>query len=114
MRRVLIVCGAGASSTFLARRISDLAREAGFSWSVSPVPLDSVASEESDLVALSSHVVTDEVERDFRGRGVSFVTLPASVRGGFGAEIAFEAIAQFFDARGGQSDVAGTDMKEIS
>ncbi|MEY4313088.1 MAG: hypothetical protein RLZZ319_597 [Actinomycetota bacterium] len=114
MRRVLIVCGAGASSTFLARRLSDLARGAGLTWSVEPAPVDSLLVDSADLVAVTSHVASPEILAGLTSRGLDYLVLPESVRGGFGADAALTAIAEFFGEDGGNTDsiVESTEVKE--
>lgn len=95
MTRVFVVCAAGASSTFLARRLTDLASAAGFSLSFTPSPVDVVAADSESLVAITSHVANPEVLDSFASRGIRFVVLPDTVRGGFGAEGALSAIVNF-------------------
>jgi PTS system cellobiose-specific IIB component len=95
MMRVFIVCAAGASSTFLARRLSDLASASGLSWSFTPAPVDSISAHTEELVAVSTHVASTEVLDSFTGMGIRFVVLPETVRGGFGAEDALSAIVNF-------------------
>jgi PTS system cellobiose-specific IIB component len=114
MQRVLIVCGAGASSTFLARRLADLARGAGYAWSVEPAPVDAVKGESVDLVAVTSHVATPTVLEAFASRGIRYLVLPESVRGGFGADAALDAIAVFFGEDESTSDsiTESMEMKE--
>jgi PTS system cellobiose-specific IIB component len=114
MLTVAIVCGAGASSTFLARRLSDIAQSAGFSFRFVPHPLDSVTVDTADLVALTSHVVSDEVTTDLTSRGIAHITLPTTVRGGFGADDALAAIAEFFGNNGQESEaiLSSAESKE--
>ena len=114
MRRVLIVCGAGASSTFLARRLSDLAKIAGLAWTVTPSPVDAVSSDSADVVALTSHIANAAVLDSFSSRGIRFLVLPETVRGGFGADDALSAIADFFRKDGELTDstVDATELKE--
>jgi len=105
MTRVFVVCAAGASSTFLARRLTDLASAAGLSWSFTPAPVDVVAADSESLVAITSHVANPEVLDSFTSRGIRFVVLPDTVRGGFGAEDALSAIVLFV---ADDSDSAGS------
>ena len=95
MLTVAIVCGAGASSTFLARRISDIADSTQQSLRFVPLPLESVDADAADLVALASHVVSGAVTDDLTERGIAYVVLPEKVRGGFGADVALETITAF-------------------
>jgi galactitol-specific phosphotransferase system IIB component len=95
MTRVFVVCAAGASSTFLARRLTDLASAAGLSWSFTPAPVDVVAADSESLVAVTAHVANPEVLDSLTSRGIRFVVLPNTVRGGFGAEDALSAIINF-------------------
>ena len=104
MLTVAIVCGAGASSTFLARRLSDIANASGFALRFVPSPLESVTPDTADLVALTSHIVSDDVTADLAERGIAHITLPATVRGGFGADDALAAIADYFGNNGQESE----------
>jgi cellobiose-specific phosphotransferase system component IIB len=95
MLTVAIVCGAGASSTFLSRRMSDIADLTQQSLRFVPLPLESVDADAADLVALASHVVSGSVIADLSERGIACVVLPETVRGGFGADVALETISEF-------------------
>ena len=114
MLTVAIVCGAGASSTFLARRLTDIAASSGIGLRFVPSPIDAITKDTADLVAVTSHVVSDAVTADFSARGINFVVLPATVRGGFGADDALTAVGDYFRDNGGESEVpASAESKEI-
>jgi hypothetical protein len=89
----------------IARRLTDLASAAGFSLSFTPSPVDVVAADSKSLVAITSHVANPEVLESFTSRGIRFVVLPDTVRGGFGAEGALSAIVNFVAE---DSDSAGS------
>ncbi len=114
MLTVAIVCGAGASSTFLARRLSDIAAAAGHSIRFAPSPLDVVTNNTADLVALTSHVVSETVVNDLTSKGIAHLVLPSTVRGGFGAEDALAAITEYFGNNGLESEAtrASAESKE--
>ena len=108
MLSIAIVCGAGASSTFLARRLTELSLYSSREWTFTPHSLDVVNAETADVVALSHHVATEFVVNDLTNRGITVVVLPGNVRGGFGADAALEAIAEFIDnnvSKSNDSDV---------
>ncbi|CAB4585243.1 MAG: hypothetical protein F2574_00875 [Actinobacteria bacterium] len=108
MLSIAIVCGAGASSTFLARRLTELSLANGRGWSFTPHSLDVVNAGTADVVALSHHVATEFVVNDLANRGITVVVLPGTVRGGFGADAALDAIAEFIDnnvSKSNDSDV---------
>jgi cellobiose-specific phosphotransferase system component IIB len=111
MLTVAIVCGAGASSTFLARRLSDIAAASGYALRFVPSPLESVTVDTADLVALTSHIVSDEVTADLSERGIAHVLLPATVRGGFGADDALASIADYFGNNGLESEAKLTSAE---
>ena len=115
MLTVAIVCGAGASSTFLARRLSDIAAASGRSMHFTPAPLETVSVDTADLVALTSHVVSADVTADLDARGIAYVVLPDTVRGGFGADDALAAISAYFDNNGRESDgdLLSAESKEM-
>lgn len=105
MTRVIVVCAAGASSTFLARKLISLAAESGLDWDVSPAPLETVAPASTDIVGVSAHVMTESLRESFEARGVRYVVLPEHVNGVFGAEDALAVIAQFVSEDGGRTDL---------
>ena len=98
MLTVAIVCGAGVSSTFLARRLSDIADSTQQSLWFVPLPLESLDPASLDLVALASHVASGTVTADLTNRGIAHVVLPPTGHGGFGAEAALTAITEFCGA----------------
>jgi len=104
MTQVLVVCAAGASSTFLVRRLTDLASAAGLTWSFSPSSVDSIRDDSTAIVAVSAHVATLEVLDTLTTRGISHVVLPDTVRGGFGAEDALAEILSFVGNNGQRYD----------
>ena len=95
MTQVLVVCAAGASSTFLVRRLTDLASAAGLTLRFAPSSVDSIRDDSAAIVAVSAHVATPEVLDTLTTRGISHVVLPDTARGGFGAEDALTEILRF-------------------
>ena len=53
--RILVVCGAGASSTFVAQRLRRAAADAGLEWQVKAGTEQSVYGGDHDLVLLGPH-----------------------------------------------------------
>ncbi|CAH0154204.1 PTS sugar transporter subunit IIB [Microbacterium foliorum] len=54
--RILVVCGAGASSTFVAQRLRRAASEAGLEWDAFAGMEHSVAGGAHDLVLVGPHL----------------------------------------------------------
>lgn len=55
--RILVVCGAGASSTFVAQRISRAARDAGLEWiATAGTTATALDRPDADIVLLGPHV----------------------------------------------------------
>lgn len=54
--RILVVCGAGASSTFVAQRLRRAAADAGLSWDTAAGMETSVVEGGQDLVLLGPHL----------------------------------------------------------
>ena len=78
--RILVVCGAGASSTFVAQRLRRAAQERGLAWSTSagtvqslPIDVDS-----ADVVLVGPHLADQvtEIRSRTRALGTLVVTLP--------------------------------------
>jgi len=81
--RILVVCGAGASSTFVAQRVRHAAHAAGLAYSAFagtelslPIDLDS-----ADVVLVGPHLAyaIPSIERDAAFRGTTVVLLPSDI-----------------------------------
>lgn len=81
--RILVVCGAGASSTFVAQRVRHAAHDRGLPYSASagtvrslPIDLDA-----TDIVLVGPHLAPDleRIRQDAATRGVRVVLLPEDV-----------------------------------
>jgi cellobiose PTS system EIIB component len=80
--RILVVCGAGASSTFVAQRLRGAAQTAG-------IVLDATATsrtalpgrwDEADTLLIGPHLPDlDELQREARRHGVVPIVLPDDV-----------------------------------
>jgi cellobiose PTS system EIIB component len=81
--RILVVCGAGASSTFVAQRVRRAAHARGleytaFAGTEQSLPIDLDAA---DVVLIGPHLAhaLDRIERDAEIRGARVVLLPADI-----------------------------------
>ncbi|HTN55214.1 MAG TPA: hypothetical protein VLZ82_03440 [Microbacterium sp.] len=77
--RILVVCGAGASSTFVAQRLARAAMDAGLAWSTeSGTEHTALAAAGVDLVLVGPHLAdrADTIRTALDGRA-HVVTLPA-------------------------------------
>jgi PTS system cellobiose-specific IIB component len=81
--RILVVCGAGASSTFVAQRVRHAAHDLGLPYSAFagteqslPIDLDS-----ADVVLVGPHLThaLPRIEQDAAARGTTVVLLPADI-----------------------------------
>ena len=54
--RILVVCGAGASSTFVAQRLRRAATDAGLDWDASAGMEHSVSPGDHDVILLGPHL----------------------------------------------------------
>lgn len=54
--RILVVCGAGASSTFVALRLRRAAEAAGLAWDCTAGTTDGAAVADADLVLVGPHL----------------------------------------------------------
>jgi len=81
--RILVVCGAGASSTFVAQRVRHAAHEAGLAYTAFagtelslPIDLDA-----ADVVLVGPHLAyaIPTIERDAAIRGTTVVLLPEDI-----------------------------------
>lgn len=81
--RILVVCGAGASSTFVAQRVRHAAHNQGlayiaFAGTEQSLPIDLDAA---DVVLVGPHLAhaLERIERDAAARGTTVVLLPPDV-----------------------------------
>jgi cellobiose PTS system EIIB component len=81
--RILVVCGAGASSTFVAQRVRHAAHDQGlpytaFAGTELSLPIDLDAA---DVVLVGPHLAhaLPRIERDAALRGTTVVLLPADI-----------------------------------
>ncbi|HWI31302.1 MAG TPA: PTS sugar transporter [Microbacterium sp.] len=81
--RILVVCGAGASSTFVAQRVRHAAQVEGLAYVASagteqslPIDLDS-----ADVVLVGPHLAhaMDRIRHDAQWRGATVVLLPDDI-----------------------------------
>ncbi len=81
--RILVVCGAGASSTFVAQRVRHAAHDRGLPYSAFagtemslPIDLDA-----ADMVLVGPHLAhaLERIQRDAARRGTTVVLLPPDI-----------------------------------
>ena len=118
MQSVLIVCGAGASSTFLASRMRAIARTRG-------LDLEVVAASDSELrtrlhttsiLLVGPHLEStfESLESEAALFGVPAVLLPSTAFGPSGAEQALELVGALvpLGPAPSESDQTGSDQTE--
>lgn len=76
--RILVVCGAGASSTFVAQRLRRAAADAGLEWDASAGMENSVSAGGHDLVLVGPHLA-DRVDAIRDAAGAPVALLPEDV-----------------------------------
>jgi PTS system cellobiose-specific IIB component len=98
-RTAAIVCGAGVSSTFLARALRRALAEQSSEWTVEPLALDQVVHEAPrlDHVILGEHLETQAPEII---ASLALVGVPATLLStpGTGDDAAREALAHLTDS----------------
>ena len=81
--RILVVCGAGASSTFVAQRVRHAAQNRGLPYSAfagTELSL-SIDMDAADVVLIGPHLAhaLERIERDAAYRGTTVVLLPPDI-----------------------------------
>lgn len=96
MHRVLVVCGAGASSTFLAHRIRAAARGREIDVRVSASSTEGLAERlgEVDVLLVGPHLAArfDELSQLAETAGARSALLPGTVFGARGEEAALDLV----------------------
>ncbi|MCP2030029.1 PTS system cellobiose-specific IIB component [Okibacterium sp. HSC-33S16] len=81
--KILVVCGAGASSTFVAQRIRTAAKNRALDVTAQACPLSALDTQlaSADVVLLGSHLASeiDSIRSTAQPHGVAVVAMPASV-----------------------------------
>jgi PTS system cellobiose-specific IIB component len=80
--RILVVCGAGASSTFVAQRLRAAALAAGLDIDAAPVTRTALAGRlaDADTLLIGPHLPDlDEVRAEAERQGVTAIALPEDV-----------------------------------
>ncbi|MDN5978334.1 hypothetical protein [Acidipropionibacterium jensenii] len=91
-RRIVIVCGLGASSAFVAHRVRHAAGEAGLAVVVTPCALTELEDRvvDADVVLVATHLSAhlDEIRDAAARHGATVAVLPEStMHGGDGHEV---------------------------
>ncbi len=94
MTKVFIVCGAGASSTFLAVKLRAISQNQELAIQFFPTALEGLQAKTGDIVLVASHIEGAPALGALHDAGIEVVSLPEKVNGGFNAEDAFELITQ--------------------
>jgi len=76
--KILVVCGAGASSTFVAQRLRRAASEAGLDWDAAAGMEQSVAGSDHDLILIGPHLA-DRLEAIRQAAPAQVTVLPDDV-----------------------------------
>lgn len=104
MDKVLIVCGAGASSTFLALRVRRVARARGLDLIVEAGTLadldERLAATRILLVGPHLSAQFDDLNVRARNRGVEAALLPDTAFGADGAEAATDLVSDLLETSG--------------
>ncbi len=99
--KILIVCGAGASSTFVAQRVRRAAGSREIDVSAVACPLSGIDAQfaGADVILLGPHLTTQEadIRSSARSAGVAVAVMPPSV---FSSPVGDEALDLALSAAG--------------
>lgn len=100
MTRVYVVCGAGASSTFLAVKLRALSKLLGYDLDFLPSAIETVKPSSTDIIAVASHVSNAKEIGFFEACGASVMKLP---NGPIDNQLAEETIRKIVRVLAGRS-----------
>jgi cellobiose-specific phosphotransferase system component IIB len=89
---VFVVCGAGASSTFLCIKLRSLAQNHNEQIKFVPAALETVNAGKDQLVVVASHIAADARVANLSKSGVQVLKLNENGIGSIDANTAFDAI----------------------
>lgn len=99
MTRVYVVCGAGASSTFLAVKLRARSKILGYDLDFLPSAIETVKPSPTDIIAVASHVSNSKEIGFFEDCGASVMKLPNGPIDDQLAEETIREIAQVLEGR---------------
>ena len=109
--KILVVCGAGASSTFVAQRVRHAAQNQGLAYSAFagtelslPIDLDA-----ADVVLVGPHLAhaLERIERVAAARGTTVVLLPSDIFSDMDGTRTLALIRDAGGGSGGNTPTAG-------
>jgi cellobiose PTS system EIIB component len=108
MDTILIVCGAGASSTFLASRMRSITRERGIPLSILPLNAEAMTAHlpSAAAVLIGPHLESrfDELSDAAATFGVPIALLPSNAFGPSGAEFVLGMVGELMSVESAPSD----------
>lgn len=99
MTRVYVVCGAGASSTFLAVRLRARSKHLGYDLQFLPSAIETVKPGPTDIIAVASHVSNAKEIGVFEECGATVMNLPDVPIDDQLAEETIREIAKFLEGK---------------
>ncbi|WP_019179455.1 PTS sugar transporter subunit IIB [Microbacterium yannicii] len=111
--RILVVCGAGASSTFVAQRVRHAAHDRGLAYTAFagtelslPIDLDA-----ADVVLVGPHLghALERIERDAALRGTTVVLLPPDIFGDLDGTRTLALVRDAVGTPGGPAPITNAD-----
>lgn len=97
MTNVYIVCGAGASSTFLAFKLRSLSQNLSHNLQYFPSALETVQPEAGDLVVVASHIADAIEVESIADKGATVIKLSEQAHVGFKADEVLDRILQVLE-----------------
>jgi cellobiose-specific phosphotransferase system component IIB len=79
MTNIYVVCGAGASSTFLALKLRNLSKHLSDDLVFLPSALETLRPKKGEIIAAASHVSTESILDEYEQSGVTVLRLPDSL-----------------------------------
>ncbi|UJP11832.2 PTS sugar transporter subunit IIB [Microbacterium elymi] len=116
--KIIVMCGAGASSTFVAQRLRGAIAERGLAHSAAAVSLASLPGclDAADVLLLGPHLSDrrPQLERDAAAHGVRVAVLPGDIFGDRDGRRALALADEVAHAPISPADAAPTDIPPIS
>ncbi|WP_308493223.1 PTS sugar transporter subunit IIB [Microbacterium terrisoli] len=113
--RIVVLCGAGASSTFVAQRLRRAFAAHALAHTATAAPLSAMPGclNEADLLLVGPHLADriDELARDAAARGVRVMPLPSDIFGDLDGSRALQMVTSAFADAGLSDRAPGPDAR---